>query len=650
MYRISTYFFSLIVGLLLIPQLAAQQSPDFSSDISTAQKPWTHLNFENDPDNFQFAIVTDRTGGPRPGVFEDAIKKLNWLRPEFVMSVGDLIQGVSGRDSTELAAQWGRHFERIKPLEMPFFHLAGNHDIKANNSYQVDYWNKLFGTPFYSFRYKDVLFLGLFTNEGFQEIGAEQIQYFKKVLTAHEDVRWTLVFMHHPLWIYPHDSKFDQIEDLLKDRKYTVYAGHHHRYHHYERKKSNYYVLATTGGGSGLLGNRFGMFDHITWVTMTDDGPVMANLRLDGILPHDIANDETTALSQELIKSVFFDSNVFVDSQEKFSKGKAYLSYTNDSDLPLFLEGRFFHNHHVLATPSKLSVEIPPHGQQHVEIELEAIEPFNLNEKVLLEMDGTLSYKNSEYPDLKLSGKQPIKLAVSKYNLMVTEEAEFMDEFVVKMAPPLPGTHIHYTLDGSTPTAKSPVYSQPIPLTNKTIVKAALISAEGMSSEVDSLMLYPIQAGSGVLCKYYEYDQRKGNWVKVPDFTQLEPTTIKLVKELDLKKAGKRNDFFGLVYQGMIELPETGTYRFSTVSDDGSVLLIDGKPVVIDAVKHKPREVFGEIELEKGTHTYEVHFYQHKKGMVMDVFVEMPSGVRKKVDSSMLSVGKDMELSSWGNE
>ena len=26
-------------------------------------KPWTHLNFQNDPDDFQFAIVPDRTGG-----------------------------------------------------------------------------------------------------------------------------------------------------------------------------------------------------------------------------------------------------------------------------------------------------------------------------------------------------------------------------------------------------------------------------------------------------------------------------------------------------------------------------------------------------------------------------------------------------------
>ena len=33
-------------------------------------KPYSHLNFQNNPDNFQFAVIGDRTGGHRPGVFQ----------------------------------------------------------------------------------------------------------------------------------------------------------------------------------------------------------------------------------------------------------------------------------------------------------------------------------------------------------------------------------------------------------------------------------------------------------------------------------------------------------------------------------------------------------------------------------------------------
>jgi hypothetical protein len=36
-----------------------------------------------------------------------------------------------------------------------------------------------------------------------------------------------------------------------------------------------------------LLGMDKGEFDHIMWVTMTDDGPIVANLLLDGILNDD---------------------------------------------------------------------------------------------------------------------------------------------------------------------------------------------------------------------------------------------------------------------------------------------------------------------------------------------------------------------------
>ena len=64
---------------------------DFSHSVKTQQKPWTKRPFRNDPDDFQFAIVTDRTGGMRPGVFARSAAKVNELQPEFVMSVGDLI-------------------------------------------------------------------------------------------------------------------------------------------------------------------------------------------------------------------------------------------------------------------------------------------------------------------------------------------------------------------------------------------------------------------------------------------------------------------------------------------------------------------------------------------------------------------------------
>ena len=41
---------------------------------------------------------------------------------------------------------------------------------------------------------------------------------------------------------------------------------------------------------AGKRGAEYGDFDHITWVTMTAEGPEVVNLKLDGILPGDFLN------------------------------------------------------------------------------------------------------------------------------------------------------------------------------------------------------------------------------------------------------------------------------------------------------------------------------------------------------------------------
>ena len=61
--------------------------------IDEKAKPYTHLNFKNDPDEFQFAIIADNAGSGRRGVFPAAVEMVNLLQPEFVVNAGDLIEG-----------------------------------------------------------------------------------------------------------------------------------------------------------------------------------------------------------------------------------------------------------------------------------------------------------------------------------------------------------------------------------------------------------------------------------------------------------------------------------------------------------------------------------------------------------------------------
>ena len=154
---------------------------------------------------------------------------------------------------------------------MPFFFVPGNHDI--NNDVMRDVWIERSGVPFYSFVYKNVLFLALdTTGEKGHIVPDYQVEAMQQALEKHADARWTFVFMHHPLWLYDDPAGFAKIEGLLAGRRHTVIAGHAHRYLHEWRNNANYYVLATTGGGSKLRGTRYGEFDHVTLVT----SPTMA--------------------------------------------------------------------------------------------------------------------------------------------------------------------------------------------------------------------------------------------------------------------------------------------------------------------------------------------------------------------------------------
>ena len=63
-------------------------------------------------------------------------------------------------------------------------------------------------------------------------------------------------------------------------------------------------------------------------------------------------------------------------------------------------------------------------------------------------------------------------------------DTQFTESTQVSMSGP-DGAEIHYTMDGSTPTAESPVYSEPLTLTETTTVKAIAIK-DGESSAVTS--------------------------------------------------------------------------------------------------------------------------------------------------------------------
>jgi hypothetical protein len=270
-----------------------------------ARNPWTSTKLNNDRDEFQFAIVTDRTGGHRARVFSRAVARLNLLQPEFVLSVGDLIEG-GNKKPEQLAAEWEEFDGYVKQLKMPFFYVPGNHDV--GNATTDKLWQKRLGRRHYHFVYRNVLFLCLNTDDppgtGGWHLGQEQVEYAEKTLADNARVRWTIVALHKPIWTPAKlaQSGWAAVEKALAGRPYTVFCGHVHSYRKFVRQGRNYYQLATTGGGSRMRGVGYGEFDHIVWVRMKKSGPVLANVLLDSILPDDLRVPESKEKGIEIKK------------------------------------------------------------------------------------------------------------------------------------------------------------------------------------------------------------------------------------------------------------------------------------------------------------------------------------------------------------
>jgi predicted phosphodiesterase len=311
-------FLLMSIGMLLLGCEPGQKNlPQFDHDVKEGPAPWTSDVFEIEEDDFTFAIISDLTGGEREGVYSTAVKQLNRLDPTFVMSVGDLIEGGT-EDSLQLAKEWDSFEARTAKLSMPFFHLGGNHDL--TNPTMRKFWKSRFGPRYYYFKYENVLFLML-DSEDYEEermieiyqaraealkildgelpgtyektayysmserstggLSDVQIKYFENVLENNKEVRWTFVFMHKPLWMREDANGLGRLETKLKSRPFTVINGHFHSMSHRKRNDMDYIMLGTTGGGQNPIDSM--AFDHVTLVRMAE-APVITHLKMDGIL------------------------------------------------------------------------------------------------------------------------------------------------------------------------------------------------------------------------------------------------------------------------------------------------------------------------------------------------------------------------------
>ena len=196
---------------------------------------------------FRFAVLGDRTGLAQAGVFEEVLREAAAENPAFLLSVGDLIEGLN---DAAVETEWAA----FEPMLMPFrwnalYAAPGNHDVWSEKSERL--FRKHTGRALhYGFDYGPAHFTVL-DNSRSDEFPVEELAFLEKDLQAHAAQPVKFIVSHRPSWLV---SVVLRNPDSVLHRlakKYgvqVVLAGHVHQILHVDLDGVTYVSMPSSGG------------------------------------------------------------------------------------------------------------------------------------------------------------------------------------------------------------------------------------------------------------------------------------------------------------------------------------------------------------------------------------------------------------------
>jgi outer membrane protein OmpA-like peptidoglycan-associated protein len=113
-----------------------------------------------------------------------------------------------------------------------------------------------------------------------------------------------------------------------------------------------------------------------------------------------------------------------------------------------------------------------------------------------------------------------------------------------------------------------------------------------------------------------------------------------------------RFEYFGIVYNGVLEISESGQYTWRLASDDGSKLWIDNQLAIDNDGVHGELSGESNLALEKGLHKIKIWYFQGPATEIaLQFFVRMPNSENEEIfdlknfNKSLLAASKTLNAS-----
>lgn len=195
-------------------------------------------------DEFMFMVFGESRGGPN--VFQRIIGDINYRKPLFVISCGDMVEKPSSSDYKDFMKQ-------INRVTVPFLTLPGSSEISGGNR---RLYEDFLGSPYYSFDFMNSHFI--IVDNGDDRISEDQFLWLENDLMQNKSIN-TFVFMHIP----PFDPRpgkerpmklgeqYRRLSAILEKYKVSrVFTSGIHGY--YKKEQGGVPYIITGGGGSEL--------------------------------------------------------------------------------------------------------------------------------------------------------------------------------------------------------------------------------------------------------------------------------------------------------------------------------------------------------------------------------------------------------------